>query len=68
MLSMNVDQCHALVELKNTIHELGPIFRHSHLNKDQLLQAYEKILVVRCSANLVKSYVLDRLEEEDLVV
>ena len=67
MLSMNVDQCQALVELKNTIHELGPMFRHSRLDKDQLLKAYEKILIVRSSANLVKSYVLDRLEEEDLV-
>ena len=68
MITMNVDQRQALVDLKNTIQDLGPIFRHSQLDKEQLLEAYEKILVVRCSANLVKSYVLDRLDEEHVEI
>jgi hypothetical protein len=68
MITMNIDQRAALVDLKNTVRYLSYLFRNNQLDDDQLLEAYEKILVVRCSSNLIKSYVLDRLEEENIEV
>lgn len=65
---MDKDQSQALVELKNDIEQLQALFKNNTLDRDLIDRAYEKVVSVRCNANLIKSFVLDRMEEETLMV
>lgn len=62
---MNADQSQALFELDKNVKELNLLFTLEK-NKDQWLRAYETVLNIRANANLVKSYVLEQLEQQVL--
>lgn len=65
---MDQDQSQALIELQNDVQQLLALFKNNTLDRDLIDRAYEKVVAVRCNANLVKSFVLDRMEQETLMV
>lgn len=59
---MDQDQSQALVELAQDIRKLNDILGHGNLSQEKINEAYERVLAIRCNANLVKSYVLEKIE------
>ena len=64
---MDQDQSQALVDLANDVRKLNEILGHGNLSQDKINEAYERVLAVRCNANLVKSYVLEKIEQNTVM-
>lgn len=63
---MNIDQSQALVELAKNVKDINSLITNQVLTKEKIMEAWKTILEVRANANLVKSYVLDRMEQEEI--
>lgn len=63
---MDQDQSLALAELAKNVQELNHMIIQGNWSREQTFRAYEVVLSLRANANLVKAYVLDCLEKEEL--
>jgi hypothetical protein len=63
---MNTDQSQALVELARNVKNVNTLITNQVLTKDKIMEAWTTILEIRANANLVKSYVLERMEQEEI--
>lgn len=66
-MNMNPDQSQALRDLTRNIWQLTTLFEGDTLDRQKVDQAYELVLETRCNANLVKSYVAERIGEETVM-
>lgn len=66
-MNMNPDQSQALRDLTRNVWQLTELFDGNTLDRKKVNDAYQLILEARCNANLVKSYVTERISEETVM-
>jgi hypothetical protein len=66
-MNMNPDQSQALRDLTRNVWQLTELFEGNTIDRKKINDAYQLILETRCNANLVKSYVTERISEETVM-
>jgi hypothetical protein len=65
---MDQDQSQALNELTRNVMELVGLFADNQLETNKVDRAYQLVLETRANANLIRSYVTERMEQETVIV